>query len=329
MAIKWVTAVSVLPFTGFAINNFVQGRDFLGVVSFGVIFMLILNTILVQRGRYRPLLVFCILVPVVIIFVSSVYLQQGVIGAFWSMPALLALYFMLPERYAWAANLVLLGTAAVLSSSVLEAPIAFRIVATLAISSVFTAIFVRIINLQQAQLLEQASTDPLTGLKNRMLLAETLDHAIASSERSKIPMTLLALDMDHFKSINDEHGHDAGDQVLVGVADVLRNRLRQSDHIFRTGGEEFLALLHDSTREHGQQIAEQLRLEISQRYLMSDWTVTASVGVASARAGESSRSWMNRADENLYRAKAKGRDRMEGSFIQPGPLPQIFADQTM
>ena len=325
-ATKWVTTASVLPFSGFAVNNFVQGRIFMGCVSFVVITVLVMNAILVHRGRYSPMLVFCVQVPVVIIFISSVFLRQGVIGAFWSAPALLSLYFMLPERLAWAANLILLIVASVSASLVLEPPIAFRVAATLTLSSVFSAIFVRIINLQQDQLRELANTDPLTGLRNRMLLIEILERAIAASERNGEPMTLMALDLDHFKDVNDAHGHDVGDQVLIGVADVLRSRLRKCDQVFRTGGEEFLALLHESSREHGQEIAEQIRREISDKFAASAWPVTVSVGVATAKVGESGRSWMRRADENLYRAKAKGRDRMEGSLIQPGLSPQLATE---
>jgi diguanylate cyclase (GGDEF)-like protein len=151
-------------------------------------------------------------------------------------------------------------------------------------------------------------TDPLTGLANRALLPETLERAIARGQRTGAYMSLVALDIDHFKVINDTRGHDAGDAVLREVAGVLHERLRKADRAFRIGGEEFLVLLDGADAEDARAVAEELRTSLASRKLESGLEVTASFGVAAWHAGETVDAWMKRADQMLYCAKAEGRN---------------------
>lgn len=125
-------------------------------------------------------------------------------------------------------------------------------------------------------------------------------------------MTLVTLDIDHFKDISDTYGHNVGDDVLCHISKLLKHRTRKMDRAFRLGGEEFLVLLHGTNQEIGQQIAEDLRRRISLLALFSERSVTVSVGVASLELNEDWISWMKRSDQNLYRAKAAGRNRVEG-----------------
>ena len=123
-------------------------------------------------------------------------------------------------------------------------------------------------------------------------------------------MSLVALDIDHFKAVNDTHGHDAGDAVLRELAGLLRMRLRQSDRAFRLGGEEFLLLLDGTDAQDACGVAEELRTSLAGRTLASGLNVTASFGVAGLRPDDKGDAWMRRADEMLYRAKAEGRNRV-------------------
>jgi diguanylate cyclase (GGDEF)-like protein len=208
------------------------------------------------------------------------------------------------------ANAFLIVVATLFAVFILEQGLAVRVSVTLTIAAILGGIFVRIISSQQALLKEQAVSDPLSGLKNRMLLYETLEQAISLSERSESPVTLLALDIDHFKQINDQYGHTVGDQVIIGVADMLRARVRISDTCFRTGGEEFLCLLHNCDWDRGEKIAEQIRNEIMEAGLLPDRPVTVCLGVTSYQPGETMESWLKRVDDNLYRAKGAGRNRV-------------------
>lgn len=157
--------------------------------------------------------------------------------------------------------------------------------------------------------------DSLTGVASRRQVLAELDTALTVLPRGgRMPLSVLALDVDHFKRINDEHGHAAGDQVLRLVATTLRQRLRRNDSFGRTGGEEFLALLPGATCAEASQLAGQLR-EVLERQafdaIVPGLRLTVSIGVAEAGAGESSQALLARADAALYRAKHGGRNRVE------------------
>jgi diguanylate cyclase (GGDEF)-like protein len=221
-------------------------------------------------------------------------------------------YFTLPEKMAWAANGALYAMAVPLSATMLELPVAARVAATLLGVSAFSAVFVRVIDEQQRALEQRAFSDSLTGLHNRALLSATLEQAMEQSRRTGLPMTLLALDLDWFKAINDGLGHQAGDAALRGVADILRTRIRRSDRAFRLGGEEFLAFLYGTDQERGRQVAEELRSAVASQPLLPGRSITVSIGVASYSNDRDWETWLKRCDENLYGAKAKGRNAVVG-----------------
>ncbi len=313
---KYIAIIAIVLLPGFAINNFVQGRYIVGYVSVAAIIVVALNAVLTNRNGYSVIRTFVVVIPPLIYFIALVFLNQGVIAALWCTPAMLTFYFILPERYAWVANAILIIVASLLAWMTLEHNLAIRVSATLAIAVALAGVFVRIISSQQEQLREQAVTDPLSGLKNRMLLNETLEQAINLSQRNDSPVTLLSMDIDHFKKINDQYGHGVGDRVIIGVAKLLTTRLRKSDTAFRTGGEEFLCLLHNCDRERGVKIAEEIRTEIMTAGLLQERPVTVSLGVASHQPGEGRESWLKRVDEFLYRAKSAGRNRVVAAPLE-------------
>ncbi len=307
LGVALIAFVFVAPFT---VNNFIQGRYGPGLWSALVLVILAINAWTILRGRFSPALTLIGLVPAMIFFLTVALNDQGIIGALWSYPALISFYFMLPERKAWLANAVLLAIVLPRTWMMIEPAIAARVVATLLVVSAFSAMFIRIITNQQRRLHELVVTDTLTGLLNRTLLNDTLDDAIQHSTRSGVPMTLAALDLDHFKKINDTLGHDAGDAVLRGVGELLRHRVRRIDRLFRTGGEEILALLYGADAGSGRQVAEDMRAAIAAHAFLPDHPVTVSIGVATLLPGEDRQTWIKRSDENLYRAKSAGRNRV-------------------
>ncbi len=158
-------------------------------------------------------------------------------------------------------------------------------------------------------------TDGLTGLANRRHLDEMLATEFRRSCRYKVPFTIALADIDFFKSVNDEHGHPAGDAVLVGVAETMRRTLRESDGGGRFGGEEFLAVLSNSDCAGARIFAERWRqgVEGTKVELESGETVsvTISIGIACwVPELDSPLAMIGWADEALYRAKASGRNRI-------------------
>jgi diguanylate cyclase (GGDEF)-like protein len=307
-----VGLAGVVLLTPFTLNHLAQGRMLLGFGTGIIVAVMIAMAWVGGRGRYWPWLVFLGFVPAVMVFLVLSFREQGVIGALWCFPAVLALYFTLPERLAWVSNAALYAVTVPWAWTVLEVSVAARVAATLLGVSVFSAIFVRVISVQQRALVEQALTDALTGLHNRALLPSTLDQAMQQSQRTETPMTLLALDLDDFKEINDTQGHAAGDQVLRGVADVIRSRIRRTDMAFRLGGEEFLAFLYGTDHDRGCHVAEELRSAVASKTLLPGRPVTVSVGVATLDGDLSWEAWLRRCDEKLYTAKARGRNQVVG-----------------
>jgi diguanylate cyclase (GGDEF)-like protein len=163
--------------------------------------------------------------------------------------------------------------------------------------------------------LREASThDSLTGLGNRRLLLERLKEESERSRRYSRPLTIAMLDIDYFKRVNDQHGHELGDQMLVEVSRVMEAEIRDQDLCGRWGGEEFLILLPETSMEAACHVLERVRNAVGAlRVRTGDESiaVTASLGVAEHRAESNYSDTVNRADWALLKAKQSGRDRLE------------------
>jgi diguanylate cyclase (GGDEF)-like protein len=167
----------------------------------------------------------------------------------------------------------------------------------------------------QREYQRNAMIDGLTGLYNRRWIDDALPRFVQRFIRGGQPLTVLMLDVDHFKRFNDTHGHPVGDQVLVAVGRALRGSLRPTDHVARYGGEEFTVILPDTNLESSGPVAERLRLSVRDLQLMKpDGSaipqVTISIGGATSNAGQTHADLLKQADQALYRSKHDGRDRV-------------------
>ncbi|GIU14355.1 MULTISPECIES: sensor domain-containing diguanylate cyclase [unclassified Shewanella] len=169
----------------------------------------------------------------------------------------------------------------------------------------------------QRKLELMASTDKLTGAANRQAFEEGFAKSLANSVLESSPMSVLLLDIDHFKKVNDSHGHNIGDLVIQTLSHLLRGQLRSDDLLCRWGGEEFLILLPSCNLSQASDIAEKLRELVEARLLTINGcqiNVTISCGVAEYRASEKAEELINRADVALYQAKEQGRNRVVMSY---------------
>ncbi|AJO75826.1 GGDEF domain-containing protein [Pseudomonas sp. MRSN 12121] len=161
---------------------------------------------------------------------------------------------------------------------------------------------------------QKALIDPLTGLPNRAAWGERLEQEVAQWQQHGNTLLLAMLDLDHFKAINDNYGHLAGDKVLKIIASVLRKRLRGSDFIARFGGEEFVLMMPNTSWPVGARLAETLRAAIEAcpfHFKGERVTITMSIGMSAFKPGDHSDLVLKRADQALYRAKNSGRNRVE------------------
>lgn len=166
--------------------------------------------------------------------------------------------------------------------------------------------------LEYEDLFERASNDPLTGLSNRRVFDERVAGMIASARRYCRPLTMILMDLDRFKNINDNLGHQAGDEVLISVADVLKNTVRSTDLLVRMGGDEFVLVLENTNLRNSIILAERLCGAVDSMDVWADENskLGISLGLAELREDETLKQWLERADDVLYNAKAEGRSRV-------------------
>lgn len=194
--------------------------------------------------------------------------------------------------------------------SVFERKWLWQGVAALLVVLLFVAYRYRLLSKHNRLLRHLSQTDKLTGMYNRQKLDEVLGRAVTLAQRYGRPLSVVMLDIDHFKRVNDVHGHLVGDGVLQSVAELLRQHVRASDLCGRWGGEEFLIVCPETDSSGALQLAENLRRLIEAHDYATHQPQSASFGVASWQASDTAYSLVKRADDALYLAKDSGRNRV-------------------
>lgn len=239
--------------------------------------------------------------------ISTVYII-GPHQVYWVYPALMAVFYLLRSGEAIALALATVGGLIPGLLNAQDSHATTTVLITIVVMSSFAYAFSLITNRQRQQLVRLATKDPLTGAGNRRRLDEKLIDIVASHSDDGTTATLLLIDLDHFKRVNDIHGHATGDRILKDVTEIVQLRIRVTDSLYRIGGEEFVVVLEGQTRSQGEHLAEQLRTLVEANELVHDQSVTISVGVAELKPDESPQAWLHRADEALYAAKRGGRN---------------------
>lgn len=233
----------------------------------------------------------------------------GDIAMYWVYAVLMPNFFLVPHRIATLLAVTLVG-GLMLHGGIFSSPLHM---ASFGVSSLLVTMLALVLahwtEHQRRQLQLLATRDPLTGVGNRRAMDDDLRQAVLLSARNRSPLSVAIIDLDHFKRVNDRHGHAAGDEVLVEFAGLLRRSLREVDGVYRFGGEEFLVLLPDTGLTGVQAVARTLRERVAAQLRGPDGKLTASLGAATLLPGETAEAWLARADAALYRAKGLGRDR--------------------
>jgi len=173
--------------------------------------------------------------------------------------------------------------------------------------------------LQHKKAMLLAYCDSLTGIRNRSTFEESFDRELHLAQRHQQDLTLLVIDIDHFKQVNDQHGHALGDEVIIEVANRIQASIRTTDMLFRYGGEEFVVLLTNSDCEASYDIAERILQsvrEIEVQLAGQSLDISVSIGLACRDAQDDRHSLFNRADKAMYAAKHAGRDQIQVSMRQ-------------
>lgn len=303
--VAFAVLMLMLPLTLYALF---RGHYVVGFGGFYITTILVINTMLIARGRNHEPMTLYGLVPGGIVCMALSFSVDGNLASVWCFPSILACYCMLSRRKAVVANTMIMSVAVPMMFWTLDPVDAARLTASLLCVSLFANILVREIDAQQQRLRFQLDHDPLTGLLNRTSLKRQLQDAISAYKIKSVPATLLAIDLDHFKSVNDRFGHDTGDRVLCEIARLLKQDASFDGAAFRLGGEEFLILLTGNDEHEARSRAETVRTTIAAAVILQGHPVTASIGTAHLRATDDEQSWTRRSDNRLYAAKHNGRN---------------------
>lgn len=189
----------------------------------------------------------------------------------------------------------------------------FNLIISLTVTLIVSLIILYVIRRHQKRLTYLAEHDDLTNIANRRVFEERFNYLLLLEQREKKPLSLLFLDIDDFKKINDILGHHIGDLVLQQVASILQSHIRRTDILARWGGEEFIIGLVDSDLEAAKSIGEKLRISVSEDFNLKSLTkfnITISAGVTQVREDDTMESILNRADTAMYKSKKSGKDRI-------------------
>ena len=317
-AMYLMSIVGVAILLPLVIHSYYEGRDALATAIGIVMVLLSVDAVALHRHKQPPFPYALLLIPMAAA-IGIALKTQGIVGAFWASPTVLFFYFVLRRSAANACSLSLLALGTVVVYWWISGEVAARFFLSLSLTIVIVNIILNIVGDLHRRLVEQAITDPLTGAYNRRHMQSRLEEAIERGRRAGVQASILLIDIDHFKAINDSFGHEAGDHVLLELVNLLRERSRKVDLLFRMGGEEFLLLLADTGPEAAGNVAESLREGIARAHFPVGSALTVSIGVSGLEVSDTVDSWVRRADVALYAAKEAGRNRVITRPERPVP----------
>ena len=299
-------ALSVVPF---AVIRFSGGEMLVGTVDL----TLILGVSLIGLYGWWTRQVRFASIVMTLFFMTGLVIIINLLGAsliYWAYPTMVAAFFLVKPREAAAINLLVMVLVVPVLVPELPTMQFIIVLVTLLLNNVFAYVFATRMNEHREHLSYLAERDPLTGIGNRRALIARLEDVLTRQHTKIVTASLVVLDMDHFKDVNDTYGHTVGDKILVRLTELVTSQIRVTDDLYRYGGEEFVVVAMGAPREAAQKLAEQLRVAVESSDLLPERPVTISLGVAELKQEESYEDWLNRADAAMYEAKRAGRNRV-------------------
>ncbi|MEM1111980.1 MAG: GGDEF domain-containing protein [Pseudomonadota bacterium] len=318
-AYRYIMLLVILVLAPVNFYSFRTGDEVSGYAGLGLLSLLLLNFWLLSQGRRAAVPLGAILILTIgVVFLSVVY--GASYSVYWLYPLLVALPVLLDSRLSiWiAASCALIAFP--IAFTLYPSIIALILCLSLALTWLVSSWLVYAVSLQSRRLREIAVTDPLTGAYNRRYFEQQADRALENWIRHQRPASLLLIDIDFFKRINDRFGHAVGDKALCSLVQILENRLRKVDTICRFGGEEFVVLLNETAGALAMQVADELRATVQAQIILPEGEMTISIGVSDVRVAKDLDDWLKLADGALYLAKSSGRNRVEGAAESAVPL---------
>ncbi|MGB0834890.1 MAG: GGDEF domain-containing protein [Psychrobium sp.] len=309
-ALYVINGIACIFFFSFAIRNFYLENYYLATSLTAYIgYSLIASYILFKDRTQQTHVNIC--VALLLLALYFMVEDWGMGAVYWFYPIVIGLVFILPPRISVASNgLIFFGVS---YTAVEQLPMmeAVRLIMALLLTNILSYLINAHITRLHRAIKQESIRDPLTGALNRRQLDIHLTQSRNIFERERKPACILMIDIDHFKSINDNFGHDVGDQVIISLVDLINTHCRKQDLLFRVGGEEFVLLLPSSSQQDAIFVANKIKSYLNSTKLIANYSVSASIGIA--ELGEninSTAAWLKQADNYMYQAKQTGRDRI-------------------
>ncbi len=309
-AFRYVSQLLAALMLLLAVWNALRGRHEMAAIEGVVLVPLLIHAWLLRR-RDRPLFSPLALLSLALLTLGLSFYYGQDTNVYWAPALVIGFHFLLARRVAVALNLVFVLAMTPVVLDTLEYSHAVIFLLNLALISVSMYTFSLLVYRRDHLLQKVAVLDPLTQAYNRRHMMESLDQTVELNRRYGKVASLIMLDIDHFKRINDEHGHGEGDRALKSIVRLVQQRLRRTDLLFRYGGEEFVILLSETDSARALQLAHEVCQLIRVSPILAGRAITVSCGVAELSCGENALGWLARCDEALYHAKHSGRDRAE------------------
>lgn len=327
VALLWITILAGILF---GILNATKGALTLSVVEWAMSLYSAMLLLAVRRTHHLERWILAYIFPFFIAMMIAIATPTATVTVFgWVLLIPLVSHLLLGRRIGLGVSLFFIGIALVIflyrfdvRDTVMDPRSLANMVILTACITVFSHVYEVSRERSETELLKMAQTDFLTGLPNRSRIKVFFEREKSRAAREQQPLSLLVMDLDYFKSVNDRFGHEAGDRALVFFADLLRQRLRATDLAGRLGGEEFGVILVNTATNTAVQVAEGLRQALEQADLQHDGQpvpLSMSVGVAELGVdGNNLQDLLAAADQRLYEAKDKGRNQ-----VVPPPVSRL------
>lgn len=316
MFLGWVVVFFVTPFV---VYSFFQQHYAIVLTSSVFIVISIVNSFSIKNKRVI-LIPYFFCFSLIVITLVLLITMIGIKALLWTYPFVFTIFFVQERHIARIYSSIFYISLVVASAFSSELDILLRFAVTLFMLILLTDAVVSELMRMESKLREMTVRDPLTNAHNRRYMNHIMEITIEETRRNFGPASIVMLDIDHFKKINDKHGHAKGDAVLIKLVNLLHQRQRKLDYVFRSGGEEFVMILRNTGLQQALSLAENLRINIEETELLDGEKITISLGVAEYHAGETEAEWLHQADELLYEAKHSGRN-----CVRPAVLNELYA----
>lgn len=300
----FTTFVAVLLFS---IYRFYSGEYIIAATDFFISLILFIILIQTLRNKLNQKVRFLLVFAYSFGALTVLFLKGGKL-IYWAYPPMISTFFLLSIRHALTINFLFLLAIIPTAFFKVERIEFYSILTTFIILYIFGYILTARFEYQRKLLNQLASLDPLTNTLNKRSLNSQISQIIVENQRYSEKSTLMILDLDFFKRINDTYGHNVGDQALIKFTELLKTSIRNLDTIYRFGGEEFVVISKKTNLENALKLADRIRKTIEEKLIIEQTLLTVSIGVAELTKKDDSSSWLNKADQALYKAKKSGRN---------------------